>query len=116
MLWKNKEFAKPHELSGWRAWRIRIEQPGVWMIHCHLLPHMVFGMQTVSSYRDKMPLFQLTAMANASQVWVMGNSSQVLAVDQPDVEGYLNYGGSVYGNKTHAPEVVHYFTNWTQTQ
>lgn len=30
--------------AGWRAWRIRVEQPGVWMIHCHTLQHMVMGM------------------------------------------------------------------------
>ena len=32
---------------GWRAWRLRVTQPGVWMIHCHILQHMVMGMQTV---------------------------------------------------------------------
>lgn len=29
--------------AGWRAWRIRINEPGVWMIHCHVLQHMVMG-------------------------------------------------------------------------
>jgi L-ascorbate oxidase len=29
--------------AGWRAWRIRVEQPGIWMIHCHTLQHMVMG-------------------------------------------------------------------------
>ncbi|KAL5346162.1 hypothetical protein ACLOAV_009195 [Pseudogymnoascus australis] len=33
-------------LSAWRAWRLRIDHPGVWMVHCHLLPHMVWGMNT----------------------------------------------------------------------
>lgn len=46
----------------------------------------------------------------------MGNSTQVLANDLPDVIGYLDYGGSVYGNETHDPEVVHSFPNWTHTQ
>jgi FtsP/CotA-like multicopper oxidase with cupredoxin domain len=26
---------------GWRAWRSRITEPGVWMLHCHVLQHMV---------------------------------------------------------------------------
>jgi L-ascorbate oxidase len=26
---------------GWRAWRLRVTQPGVWMIHCHILQHML---------------------------------------------------------------------------
>ncbi|KAE9370969.1 multicopper oxidase [Stipitochalara longipes BDJ] len=96
MLYRNKIFAEPNELSGWRAWRLKITEPGVWMVHCHILPHMVFGMQTV---------------------WVMGNSSEVLGqVPRPDVEGYLTYGGSVNGNATHDPEVVEYYPNWTTSQ
>jgi L-ascorbate oxidase len=27
--------------AGWRAWRLRITEPGVWMIHCHILQHMI---------------------------------------------------------------------------
>ncbi|KFY69356.1 hypothetical protein V496_00291 [Pseudogymnoascus sp. VKM F-4515 (FW-2607)] len=76
-------------LSAWRAWRLRVDHPGVWMIHCHLLPHMVWGMNTA---------------------WVMGNQTEVLSlIDTPDVEGYLTFGGSVVGNETHPPEVVEYF-------
>ncbi|OBT83528.1 L-ascorbate oxidase [Pseudogymnoascus sp. 03VT05] len=76
-------------LSAWRAWRLRIDHPGVWMIHCHLLPHMVWGMNTA---------------------WVMGNQTEVLSlIDRPGVEGYLDFGGSVVGNETHPPEVVEYF-------
>ena len=26
---------------GWRAWRLRVQEPGVWMIHCHILEHML---------------------------------------------------------------------------
>ncbi|KFY31423.1 hypothetical protein V493_01130 [Pseudogymnoascus sp. VKM F-4281 (FW-2241)] len=77
------------ELSAWRAWRLRVDHPGVWMIHCHLLPHMVWGMNTA---------------------WVMGNSTEVLElIDRPGVEGYLTYGGSVVGNETHPAEPVEYF-------
>jgi L-ascorbate oxidase len=40
----------------------------------------------------------------------MGNSTEVLGrVPQPQVEGYLTYGGSVVGNKTYDPVVVDYF-------
>lgn len=81
------------------------------MIHCHLLPHMVWGMNTVSSH----------AVANNSssgkkilmqplQAWVMGNQSEVLGlIDRPGVEGYLAYGGSVVGNETHPPDVIEFF-------
>lgn len=26
---------------GWRAWRLRVQEPGVWMIHCHIQEHML---------------------------------------------------------------------------
>ena len=28
-------------VQGWRAWRLRVSEPGVWMIHCHILQHML---------------------------------------------------------------------------
>jgi L-ascorbate oxidase len=49
-LYKYNGQAPNNTLSSWRAWRIRIDHPGVWMIHCHLLPHIVWGMNTVSSH------------------------------------------------------------------
>ena len=48
----------------------------------------------------------------------MGNSSEVLGkVPYPQVAGYLDYGGSVYGNATNPPEVVDYFpySTWSET-
>lgn len=27
--------------AGWRAWRLRVEDAGVWMVHCHILQHMI---------------------------------------------------------------------------
>jgi L-ascorbate oxidase len=32
--------------AGWRLFRIRVENPGIWLIHCHILPHAVM----VSAY------------------------------------------------------------------
>jgi L-ascorbate oxidase len=50
-------------------------------------------------------------------VWVMGNETEVLdKVPRPQVEGYLAYGGNVYGNATHWPEVIHYNDAWAQQQ
>jgi len=38
--------------AGWRLFRIRVENPGVWLIHCHILPHAVM-VCTHSSIRSK---------------------------------------------------------------
>ncbi|KAH8669081.1 putative laccase [Xylariales sp. PMI_506] len=87
MLYKYTEKTTPGIDMGWRAWRLRVTEPGVWMIHCHILQHMVMGMQTV---------------------WVMGNSSTILKVPYENVQEYLSYGGGVYGNETHDPSPVHF--------
>lgn len=43
MLYRYAESTDAGADGGWRAWRIRVEQPGVWMIHCHTLQHMIMG-------------------------------------------------------------------------
>lgn len=43
MLFKYHDRVKPGEPAGWRAWRMRVTSPGVWMIHCHILAHMMMG-------------------------------------------------------------------------
>jgi len=44
--------------------------------------------------------------------WVFGNASEIISrVPQPYVAGYLDYGGSAYGNATYDPLVNHYFEN-----
>ncbi|KAH8602471.1 Cupredoxin [Bisporella sp. PMI_857] len=94
MLYKWANTARNGTAAGWRAWRVRVDSPGVWMIHCHILQHMLMGMQTV---------------------WVMGNDTELLG-NLPEVDGYLTYGGDVYGNKKHWPRVVHFNEYWADRQ
>ena len=50
-------------------------------------------------------------------VWVMGNETDVLGqLPKPEVEGYLTFGGNVYGNASHWPQVVHFNDLWTESQ
>jgi L-ascorbate oxidase len=74
--------------AGWRGWRLRVEYAGVWMVHCHILQHMIMGMQAV---------------------WVMGDYEQITAIPLDDAEGYMTWGGNVNGNDTYDPTVVHFF-------
>ncbi|PYI00886.1 putative multi-copper oxidase [Aspergillus sclerotiicarbonarius CBS 121057] len=75
--------------QGWRAWRLRVDNPGVWMIHCHNVFHMIMGMQSI---------------------WVMGNATEITRDVGPAlVEGYLDFGGNAYGNDSFDPLVNHYF-------
>lgn len=41
MLYRYAPVAGNGTWAGWRAWRLRITQPGVWMVHCHILQHMI---------------------------------------------------------------------------
>lgn len=43
-------------------------------------------------------------------VWVFGNATEILAeIPSPYISGYLEYGGSAYGNETYDPLVVPFF-------
>lgn len=87
MLFRYNATTAPDEVRGWRAWRVRVEDAGVWMVHCHILQHMVQGMQTP---------------------FVFGAPEDIVQTGIPEVQGYLTYGGDVYGNGSHAPTVVHF--------
>ena len=73
---------------GWRGWRVRTNNAGVWMVHCHMLQHMIMGLQSV---------------------WVIGDADDITGKGLEESTGYLTYGGDVYGNDTFAPTVNHYF-------
>jgi L-ascorbate oxidase len=85
-LYRYETIKTPGVDAGWRGWRLRVIQPGVWMIHCHILQHMIMGMQSV---------------------WVFGDADQIMRVPYPAAEGYLQYGGSVFGNETFTPSYIH---------
>jgi L-ascorbate oxidase len=48
MLYRYSATVPPGQDAGWRAWRVRVTDPGVWMIHCHTLQHMIMGMYLIS--------------------------------------------------------------------
>lgn len=50
MLYRYGQSTSPGQDAGWRAWRLRVTQPGVWMIHCHTLQHMIMGMYYLSFF------------------------------------------------------------------
>ena len=87
MLFRYTPTTAPNQVQGWRAWRLRVEAAGVWMVHCHTLHHMVQGMQTV---------------------WVFGNAEDIMRVGRPDVDGYLEYGGNVSGKESEPAQVLHF--------
>ncbi|GAP93313.2 putative multicopper oxidase [Rosellinia necatrix] len=87
LLYRYANTTAPDEVHAWRAWRVRVLDAGVWMVHCHILQHMIQGMQVP---------------------FVFGDTADIIRVGVPEVEGYLTFGGDVYGNSSHAPTVVHF--------
>lgn len=74
--------------QGWRCWRLRVQDAGCWMLHCHVLQHMIMGMQSV---------------------WVMGEYEDIARIPYSGAQGYLDFGGSAYGGDDHWPVAYH---NW----
>lgn len=103
MLYKYAEKTIPGIDMGWRAWRLRVTEPGVWMVHCHILQHMVMGTCLPSLCS---PL--TNDNIGMQTVWVMGTEDEIMRVPIEHILGYLEYGGSVNGNETHDPHVVHF--------
>ncbi|KAI2606758.1 putative multicopper oxidase [Hypoxylon sp. NC1633] len=92
MLHRYTSKGQSYTTAGWRAWRIRVTEDnvGAWMMHCHILQHMIMGMQTV---------------------WVFGDALSILReIPPPYISGYLDYGGDAYGNETYDPLVLEYYT------
>ncbi|KAK9312688.1 Cupredoxin [Lipomyces starkeyi] len=88
MLYKYSQTTTPGSNAGWRAWRLRVTDAGVWMVHCHILQHMIMGMQTV---------------------WVFGDREDIRSLPYEWVQGYLTYGGDAYGSQTRWPKCMHYW-------
>lgn len=69
------------QVNGWRVWRVQVTTAniGVWMMHCHILQHMIMGQQTV---------------------WVFGTPEEIVANAAPvdgNLDRYFTYGGDVVG-------------------
>ncbi|TLD05506.1 uncharacterized protein PgNI_09088 [Pyricularia grisea] len=92
MLYRYAAKGEQNHTAGWRAWRVRVTEDdiGAWVMHCHVLQHMMMGMQTV---------------------WVLGTAAEILKKfpSTPYVNGYLTFGGNAYGNATYDPLVMHHF-------
>jgi L-ascorbate oxidase len=76
------------EDASWRCWRLRVEAAGAWMMHCHILQHMIMGMQSA---------------------WIFGNYTDITSIPYSGAQGYLDYGGNAYGSDTQPPAAYHYY-------
>ena len=50
ILYRYGKATTPGMDLGWRAWRLRVTEPGVWLIHCHILQHMIMGTRFFGSF------------------------------------------------------------------
>lgn len=44
ILYRYMEKGTPYTTAGYRVWRVQVDDPGLWMMHCHILQHMIMGM------------------------------------------------------------------------
>ncbi|KAJ4992343.1 L-ascorbate oxidase [Stagonosporopsis vannaccii] len=89
-LYRYADKSGPEQPSGWRCWRLRVHDAGAWMLHCHILQHMLMGMQSV---------------------WVMGNWGDIARIPYSGAAGYLEFGGTAYGGQDISPVAWHEWEN-----
>lgn len=89
------------------------EDVGAWMMHCHILQHMIMGYGLEFSslshfFRFRMYFVLIKTRCDDDRmqtVWVFGSADQILAryPSTPYIDGYLTYGGDAYGNDSYDP-------------
>jgi L-ascorbate oxidase len=47
MLYRYATSGTLNTTAGWRAWRIKVDDAGIWMAHCHVLMHMIMGQSSL---------------------------------------------------------------------
>jgi L-ascorbate oxidase len=87
-LYRYGEKGAAGKQEGWRCWRLRVQDAGCWMLHCHVLQHMIMGMQSV---------------------WIMGEWEDIARIPYSGAQGYLEFGGTAYGGEDISPVAYH---NW----
>ena len=87
-LYRYQAKGTPAAPAGWRCWRLRVQDAGCWMLHCHILQHMIMGMQSV---------------------WIMGEYKDIARIPYSRAQGYLEFGGTAYGGEDISPVAWH---NW----
>ena len=90
---------------------MRMANPGVWSIHCHILAHMISGKSRslAGSRSDGVSADLVCVSAGMQSVWVVGHADQIVTIPMDMGAGYFFYGGDAYGNATHSPNVYHFF-------
>lgn len=53
MLYRYSDKGVANTTAGWRAWRVQVDHVGLWMMHCHILQHMIMGMMTSKRPSEK---------------------------------------------------------------
>jgi len=53
MLYRYADAGEAGEDASWRGWRLRVNQAGVYVIHCHILQHMVMGKLLYYQYAEE---------------------------------------------------------------
>lgn len=53
MLYRYADVGEAGKDASWRGWRVRVNQAGVYVIHCHILQHMIMGKLLYYQYTEE---------------------------------------------------------------
>lgn len=65
--------------AGWRLFRIRVENPGAWLIHCHILPHAVMVSHILSTSHHPTPSVGTISQSSIIDHGKKGETDNLLA-------------------------------------
>lgn len=102
MLYRYAASGVTYTTARWRAWRIKLQNPGTWVMHCHILAHMI--MSLLSDFSSNfLETIAGVVTAEMQTGWMFGNAVDIVGqVPEP----YLS--GSAYGTRRVSPTVTHY--------
>lgn len=95
MLHRYAASGVTYTTAGWRAWRIKLQNPGTWVMHCHILAHMITSLLSDFS-SNFLETIAGVVTAEMQPMWTLSDKCQ------------SHLSGSAYGNETRFPTVTHY--------
>jgi L-ascorbate oxidase len=100
----------PYAPGGWRLFRVTVTDPGAWVFHCHITPHMAMGMRECLTGQcrccDVKPIYFFLV---SIETMFLNGAEHLPPLPPGYAKGYLTFGGGAFGNDTYDPGMPKYF-------
>jgi hypothetical protein len=83
LLYRYVSIGAANSTSGWRAWRLKVEDAGVFLMHCHSLQHMIMGKFCAASQSSNLLSSPLTCKSLSNRHAVSLDNGQCFPDHRP---------------------------------